>query len=88
MILSFHFTINRFDNLAPRGNCVKRDVGQIFGLGHAIDYLVNSLQDIIFLFIFYSGVCWFEIKIFEQRNKIILELRSIVEDLFVRTRTY
>ena len=36
------------EDLSPQGNCVNGDVGQIFGLEHATNKLVNYLQDIIF----------------------------------------
>ena len=86
MIRVSHYIRDICDNLAPQGNCVKRDIGQIFGLEHATDDLVNSLQDSICLWVFYSGACWFDRKVFEQWNEIPLELGAIVEDYLGRSR--
>ena len=82
MILASQCICNICENLDPQGNCVKRDVGQIFGIENATDDLVSSLQEFIFLWIFYSSVCQFDRKIFEQWNKITIEFRAIVEDAF------
>ena len=77
---------DRYKNIALRGNCVKLDIGQIFGLEHATDDLVNSLQDSIFLWIFNSSACQFGRKIFEQWNENPLEFRAIVKDYFAQPR--
>ena len=52
MIWASYYIDDRCDNLDPRGNCVKRDIEQIFGLEHATNDFVNSIQNSICLWVF------------------------------------
>ena len=82
MIWAWNCIFDRCNNLTPQGNCVKLDIGQIFGIDHATYNLVNSLQYGIFLWIFYSGACRFDRKSLSNGIKFLLNSDPLSKIIF------
>ena len=72
MIWASHCIRDRCENIDSWGNCIKPDVGQIFGIEHATDDLLNYLQDNIFLWIFILVHVGLTEKYLSNRMKLLL----------------